>query len=608
MKASSQTLLIVAAALLLAAGGIAPPAQAAMSRGQPIHWGGGAARSSQSGVSHYRQWRPLWRYVWSRTEKVYDMRPAPTVAGTRNCPANLDIGRIVEQTIDAVSRRRSGDVVNRLGQFQSRLLCLSVDGAHGVDFALSAFDLFAVRDLRGREREEAVAGTFNLGLLAFDAIQYSGRSWWLPVMSYERGTVSSVLRHYPGRQLGLWLYDVERGSLQQLKFGGNDWHVYTGLMHAFAHPGVFDRGECSLLGMAAEGFSCGRGGADNRSMGSGTGSGGGGGGLGMGGGSGGATSCMIEATMQTGSLGTLSCMARAGGLGGSHMPTTAAGHVQMRGVIDSQCAVSDGPGKAPKLPDYNAKKSGSAHPNANKVGRGIVSAFLHWLSGGGGGGGSSKPAKGSGGHGSHTLHTWTSADTARLQANKAAHKAKLEAMKKRAAERHHLKKFHGGGSGRSFGGSGGSACGGHGTNAAMQVAASFACTGGGSARGGRSASGPRFPGAGGGGPFAMPGSPGGGAGAPSGLLQCSMQGGQLVRASRNDKRCAQSYCAQGGQCSCNGSGGSAPSSVTASGRRKVTSPNNANNGAMDYGRNHVGNFGGFTGPKLPGVGGGPSKQ
>lgn len=599
----------IAFTLLCAALVAAAPVQAAMNRRAPIHWGWGGGQAARPRAPQFSQWRPLWRFVWSATERNFDMHPARSVAGSANCPANLGIGPIVERAIGATNARRYGDAVNALGRFQMRLLCLSPDGAHGVDFALSAFNALAVRELRGRELDQAVIGSFNLGLLAFDAIQYSGRSWWLPVMYHDYNTERSLIAHYPGRDLGLWFYDVQTGSLRQVKFGGHDWRVYTGLMHAFAHPGVFDRGECSLLGMAAMGFSCGQGGADGRSMGSGTGSGGGGG-LAMGGGSGGATSCMLSAATHTGSLGTLSCMARAGGLGGFHMPAMAAAHVQVRGVIDSQCAMNGGAN------DDNGKsgspKSGSTHADAKDSHwyDGIVNgaknlwSALHFVNGGSGGGGSSSASSG---HSKPPPEPQPGSFGYAEQM--AARKAYFD--KERAElKKHGLKKFKNTGGHAVNGGiaGAGGGCGGNGTNAAAQVAAMFACTGTGSSRGGMSASGPRFPGAGGGGPFAMPG-PGGGGGAPGGLLSCAMQGGALVRTGLHDKRCQQTDCARGANCSCNGSGGSsAPSSVTAAGRRKITSPNNMNRGAMDYGRNHVGSFGGFTGPKLPTVSGGPSKQ
>lgn len=594
--------------VLCAALGAAAPAQAAMNRRAPINWGGGGAQSARSSGPHYHQWRPLWRYVWSAAKRNYNMHPARSVARSPNCPANLRIGPIVERTIDATARHRYGDTVNALGRFQARLLCLSPDGAHGVDFALSAFNALAVRDLRGRELDQAVTGSFNLGLLAFDAIQYSGRSWWLPVMYHDYYTERFLIAHYPGQNLGLWLYDVESGSLRQVKFGGRDWRIYTGLMHAFAHPGVFDRGECSLLGMAAMGFSCGRGGADRRSMGSGTGSGGAGG-LGMGGGSGGATSCMISAALHTGSLGSLSCMARAGGLGGFHMPATAAAHVQVRGVIDSQCAMNGGAN------DDNGKsgspKSGSKHADAKNSHwyDGLVNGAknfwkgLHFAGGGSSGGGSSSASSG---HSKPPPEPQPGSFGYAQQM--AARKAYFD--KERAKlKKHGLKKFHKGGGHAVNGGlTSGGGCGGHGTNAAAQVAAMFACTGTGSTRGGMSASGPRFPGAGGGGSFSMPG-PGGGSGAPGGLMSCAMQGGGLVRSSRNDKRCQQSYCARGARCSCNGGGSrGGVSPIGAAGHRAVTAPTNTNGGVTDYGRNHVGNTGGFTGPKLPTFGGGPSKQ
>ncbi|GEM_PF-6994604 len=609
MNVHAQHPIRAAALAMLWVALLIPPSQAAMNRGRPINWGGGIGRDARANGPHFSQWRPLWRFVWSATRRNYDMRPAPSVAGSPNCPADLGIGPIVERIIGTTYSHRYGDAVHALGQFQRRLLCLDPDGAHGVDFALSAFNALAVRDLHGRERDEAVIGSFNAGLLAFDTVQYSGRSWWLPVMYHDYNTERSLIRRFPGTALGLWLYDVRDGRLHQLTFGRANPAVYRGLMRAFAHPGVFGQGDCSLLGMAGTGFVCGGGGGDNRWMGGGGGGAGGGGGSGMGGGSGAGLSCMVSAAMNTGSLGTLSCMVRAGGLGGTRIPVTATSHLQIQGVFDTQCAQNDGSGKAPRLPDYDKTKAGSEHADAKESHwYDAVLNFIHdlnFVNGGSGGGGSSsssgsqskpppEPQPGQVGYGQMKAARDAYFDRQRAKLNK-----------------HGLKKFKNKGGHAVNGGvaGGGSGCGGNGTNAAARVAALFACTGTGSARGGMSASGPRFPGAGGGGPLSMPGPAAGGVGAPSGLLSCAMQGGRLVRAGVHDRRCQQTDCAPGASCSCNGSGGPGQAAaIGAAGRRAVSSPNNANWGAIDFGRNHYGNGGGFTGPKIPGHGGGPSKR
>jgi hypothetical protein len=290
----------------------------------------------------WRNWTELWRDVWNFSNALFDINAAPTVSHVPQCQGVLGLGTLVENTIHAVNGRRYGDAVKLFGQFQDSLQCVTQDGAYGLDFALSIFIHLAINELDDGQQRIAVNGAFNLGMLAFDQIQYTGHNWWLPVMHTQN---EAVLRHiragYDGRELGLWFYDIPAAVLIYHGFDARQAGsepLTRSMFEAFKNPDRFANGECDLLAMVDFDFRCTK---DAASV---VGSGrDGSAGLPPGSRIPEHAACVIDAAMSKGPRGFLSCMARAHGKG--EIPTiNLEGEPIIRGVLDNECTLMQASG------------------------------------------------------------------------------------------------------------------------------------------------------------------------------------------------------------------------------------------------------------------------
>ena len=125
-------------------------------------------------VRVYEPWEALWMDVWQKSNAIYRIGAADTVKQVPVCSGNLGLEVIVAQTVRAVRNRKFGDAVNWMAQFQDRSLCLHYEGARGLEFALTSYAYRAFKELPADQQRIAIHGTFNLGMLAYGQISYTG--------------------------------------------------------------------------------------------------------------------------------------------------------------------------------------------------------------------------------------------------------------------------------------------------------------------------------------------------------------------------------------------------------------------------------------------------
>ena len=528
-----------------------------------------AAMRSHPRVSQFQTWEQLWGAVWRSSRASAPVQAAATVRSHSICQGDMNsqIDSIVVQTVRAINARKNGDAARLLAQFQDKLLCLDVKSMWTLDFLMAAFMANASM-LPSQQRNQAVKGMLNMMLLVFDQIQYTGRSYSLPVLFHMRGHVQRALANYSGHELGLWFYDYQSGAMQRYTFDQKQPQFSNGLMKMISVPARFANGACSITEMVGQGFKCG-GIPGSKS---------GGGGGGMPASAGGQLACMTAAASMSGVQGQMRCMVRSGGGGnsvGSWM-SRARPSINMRGVLDGFCSGTTSEPPTPKVYEENpAEHSESGLCGPGTVCRAAVNIWESvgsWLSGSSSDSSSGETAS-SGGSGrqlteeqKRKLDDFSAADDAEdRRINREVEEWRKRTDPTRA----------GGASGMSAESSG---CGAS-TNAVARANRLFSCTGTGGGRPGSSGplTGQNAPGAR---SMPAPGSSGGGGGM-SGLMACAVQGGSLVRMSMNDRRCQQSMCAPGQSCSCNGGGGSAPAAAQEQVQRTIFSPNRANIGARD---------------------------
>jgi hypothetical protein len=525
---------------------------------------------AKSGVPAIATWAVLWGDVWKKTNAVFRIGAGPTVMRERACQGNLGLGTLIENYVRAIQLKKYGDAVRWMAQFQDRSLCLTPEGVRGVEFALSAFVHQAITRLPPNETQTAVQGAFNLGTITFDQIQYTGRSFWLPMVYYHNQKIRSLMSTYPRNELGFWVYDFNGGNL--VRPGSPD--TLDRLLIAMQRFDNFGRGTCNLLDMSQAGFTCRdtvptKGGSSTSVA-----KGGQGGGV-AGPGSGSSqviAGCIVNAGRSSGGRGMLACAGKAmAGLRPSvnDRPTDPGAS-----IVDKSCALRDETGGDPADPEAEGKKptkwerikdaAGTAYDAGNsdtvggvlKTGKDItVSVFmavfdltppgigeLMQLAGPAGadlerGGMQAIEAKQAltkfdGTDPETGIYEYFRARESRVSTDPTANKDQRTVS----------------GDGEPRGGG----CSKNASNAARRAQALYDCYQG---------DGPAT--AGGGSPkpgvidptIALTTEPQT-SGLATGMMDCLTQGGSLVRVSANDPRCLKAKCVQGEPCSCDPGGGS----------------------------------------------------
>ncbi len=551
---------------------------------RPVRPAGPAYNRQAAGRQQVRQprvitWEGLWTDALKEVLKKYPIQVAGSVRGKQVCqvgrrpsdvalgparPRNasdLGIRQILIDYTRALDSRRYGDATRMLGLFQDRLLCLNVQSAQALDRAMASYLFLAARLLKGRERDMALRGAFNPVLLVFDQIQYTGRSWSLPMLYGNRSLLRRAMAGFDGKKMGLWFYDYRSGGLIRRTFDRSDRQFIDGLMTALSRPGRFGNGACSILEMAATGFNCG--GIP------GLGGDGGGGGAAMPGRSG-MLGCMTQVAMSAGLHGQMSCLVRAGG-GGQTVPD-ATPSLQVRGVLDQACTMSEeGEGGITLQKWEDDPKNGAQHPESPDAYDRFMNAY------------DKTPGFLAGvkaGFDAVFYDTPEPASTANAGSagGRTISGEKLEAMTHFDDDRSPpaLQNFPEGGSSRRTVDGGGGGCG-DATNAAARMASLFRCSGAGA---GAPDAGGAISGQAGTGPRSMP-APGSGGGMASGGMSgpgaCSMQSGGSVNVGLLGRQCQSMLLGPDQSCG----GGTASPEIIQGVQRTIFSPNRPGTGARD---------------------------
>jgi hypothetical protein len=442
-------------------------------------------------------WDVLWMDVWQKSNQIYRIGVADTLKQAPGCTGNLGLEVIVEQTIRAVRDRKYGDAVRSMAQFQDRSLCLDYEGVRGMEAALSRYTERALKELPADQRRIAIHGTFNLGMLTFDQISYTGRSWWQGIAGFLYYPEMVVqLNTYPAQELGLWSYDFENGLLVQ----STSKQAQLDRLATLANPSLIG-GTKPGSGSSASGTG-GSGSGTAGSGNSGTGFKAGSAGTGAG-----VVGCVVAASGTSGGRGWFTCMQKAtAGIGHPSVADALKGPIDPGvSVRDPQCARSEGSGN--KLPDFDKQQA-----EKNKTPPDDRSWLRKW---------------------------WDDLWSAKPDPKPLPRKAPGTWENQRTAQ---------GDPGAEV--TVGGACG-NPSNAARLAQAVYDCSQGGgpAAAGGAS---PKPGGPGGIDPTISLTTDPQKSGLATGMMACLNQGGSLVRLSVNDPRCLKAKCVQGEQCSCEG--------------------------------------------------------
>jgi hypothetical protein len=231
--------------------GIEDPGEVGSRAVKPPHNPAAMAPKFQSQMSP-RTWDALWAVSWKRANSYYRIQAAPTTMHDPMCRNPLMLDAFVRDTIRAIAIRKYGDAARFMSQFQDRSLCLTREGVRGVEFALSFYLHHALISLPPQQAKAAVQGVVNLGMLTFDQLQYTRRSWWLlTIMSHAR-MMGPHMVDYPRADLGAWFYDPRPGLMLKSRFPD----ALDRLIGAMRRVENFGNGTCAIIDMSEEEFTC----------------------------------------------------------------------------------------------------------------------------------------------------------------------------------------------------------------------------------------------------------------------------------------------------------------------------------------------------------------
>lgn len=197
-------------------------------------------------------WEQLWTVSWKHANSYYRIQAAPTTMHDPMCRNPLTLDVFVRDTIQAIAIRKYGDAARFMSQFQDRSLCLTREGVRGVEFALSYYLHHALISLPPQQAKAAVQGVVNLGMLTFDQLQYTKRSWWLlTIMSHAR-MMGPHMVDYPRADLGAWFYEPRLGLMLKSRLPD----ALDRLIGAMRRVENFGNGTCAIIDMSEEGFTC----------------------------------------------------------------------------------------------------------------------------------------------------------------------------------------------------------------------------------------------------------------------------------------------------------------------------------------------------------------
>jgi hypothetical protein len=165
----------------------------------------------------------------------------------------------LEMLLPATLAGRDADVMRLLGTLQARLMCLTPDGARTYDLFFATL-LSRGLALPDGERALLFAAYFNAALLAFDQVQYTGRSLVQVVLTTQGLGVRAALAGYPASRLGLFALGPRSGALVQLPgancAGQSCQSIVVRVLDMFADPRRLGDGGCPLVTLAMSDFQC----------------------------------------------------------------------------------------------------------------------------------------------------------------------------------------------------------------------------------------------------------------------------------------------------------------------------------------------------------------
>jgi hypothetical protein len=214
--------------------------------GKPVN--PAVAPQKLQGAMPPRTWDALWAISWKRANSYYRIQAAPTTMHDPMCRNPLMLDAFVRDTIQAIVIRKYGDAARFMSQFQDRSLCLTREGVRGVEFALSFYLHHALISLPPPQAKAAVQGVVNLGMLTFDQLQYTRRSWWLLTMMSHARMMGPHMVDYPRADLGAWFYDPRLGLMLKSRFPD----ALDRLIGAMRRVENFGHGTCAIIDMSEE--------------------------------------------------------------------------------------------------------------------------------------------------------------------------------------------------------------------------------------------------------------------------------------------------------------------------------------------------------------------
>ena len=543
------------------------------------------AKPTVKPVRVYEPWEVLWMDVWQKTNAIYRIGAADTVKQVPACTGNLGLEVIVAQTVRAVRNRKFGDAVNWMAQFQDRSLCLHYEGARGLEAALSRYTERAFKELPADQQRIAIHGTFNLGMLAYGQISYTGRSWWKGIVGLKYyPQMVAQMNAYPILELGFWSFNFQNGTMQQFTSIKPLLDMLASLANLKPAGGTKSGGGS----VQEEKGNTGDGGMQGPAVGA------------MGAG---VVSCTVTASRSSGPRGIITCQQKAmaaSGIRPSFTDRLAGPFDPGVSVRDPQCAMGLGglPPHTPPLPKYEDQQANKEPPEEPSwlqkqwdklwapppppppppAGQPALKEYVDKRD-------YSKSTEDKTGPPSKSTDL-----SKELEAAKAKEAADYNNWLKEKAESPQYKMQPPGYPGGGTGGACGNA-----SNAARYMQAVANCLGIGSGS-------PKIPAPGGETNPHVParqGAPGGG---DAGLMDCMSQGGSLVRTGSIDPKCAMKMCPPGAaQCGCERGGGGGSQGVP----QMRQPPLKAGPDCMDPNAPCGPGTGGITPGKTPPVGPGP---
>ena len=303
------------------------------------------------------RWEQSWAAAWARATTYYRIQAASTVVNDPMCQGDLGFHPRIAELTRAIADRRYGEATRLISVVQDKSMCLGLEGARGLEFALAGFVHRAVTELSGADSQIAVHGALNVGTLVFDQLQYTRRSYWLPMMKFHADKLAPIIARYPKAEFGFLVFDWSRNSLST----GVDPMLMAASMRDFNN---YADGTCSMLEMAGAGFRCKGWVGQNGLGGAGAGgSGGAGGGLPSIPSGNASVACVASAARSTGVRGQLACAAKAvAGVTFDPRSTTAQDLLQQGlaggspGIHDPGCTLSQDAGNVGGNTDLTAAK------------------------------------------------------------------------------------------------------------------------------------------------------------------------------------------------------------------------------------------------------------